>query len=248
MIHSIPSSIMTTTATATTAASTLSLHSVLQTECMHQPSRSSFSINTDGKESLLKSHKTKTQRRVRFSEARVVGTVLHYSDLLVEQANQIWWQPNELDYFKTEARTLCRQLRQQQKQQQSFEIPLPRGLEQRICCQRQRHRYLAIRCVLKAQQRSRSDDFIAMVSHKCTQWASDIARLEGQADYCSEYHPHLLASLPRVSDIPMPALPFHQRRSHQQACQKRSFCNDCSSDDSDNDSVEVQRNVRARTA
>ena len=213
------------------------------------PSRSSFSKAEE--EAFLKALQMPQQaKRVRFSEARVVGTVTHHDDLTTEEAQRIWWSANELNHFKTEARTLCRQLRQQQQEQQQ-PVQLPRGLEQRICCQRQKHRYLAIRCVLKAQQRSKSEDFVAMVSRKCTTWASDIARLEGQADYYNEYHPNLVATLPKVSDIPMPALPIQPKKSTRvpvsaSPCQKRNFCDD--SDDSDNDSVETHRNVRARTS
>ena len=234
--------------TATTAAARMPLHTMLHAE-RQAPSRSSFSKADE--EALLKLSQAPQQqpKRVQFSEARVVGTVPHHADLSVEHAQQIWWQPSELHHFKNEARTLCRQLRQLRKEQpQQQPMQLPRGLEQRICCQRQKHRYLAIRCVLKAQQRSRSEEFIAMVSRKCTTWASDVARLEGQADYYNEYHPHLVATLPKVSDIPMPALPIQQRQSaaaSPQSCQKRSFCEDS---DSDNDSVETHRSVRARTS
>jgi hypothetical protein len=189
----------------------------------------------------------KRSRHVRFSEARVVATVVNRLDLSQEQAHQIWYPSSELEQFKTEARILCRRLREQQQQQKKENNPqehvlIPRGLEQRVCGQRQRRRYLALCCVLKAQQKCRCSDFIGRVAHKCTQWATDIAHLEGQHDYCDVYHPELKTLLPKVTDVPMYKLPIQTKRKVE--------CNNINNnnDDSDNDSIRAtQRNVRART-
>jgi len=64
-----------------------------------------------------------------------------------------------------------------------------RGLEHRVCVNRQRHKYLAIRCTLKAQMQSRCPDFIARISSKCTQWSRDLAIAEGERDFCEAYCP-----------------------------------------------------------
>jgi hypothetical protein len=188
----------------------------------------------------------KRSRQVRFSEARVVATVVNRLDLSQEQADQIWYPPSELEQFKTEARILCRRLREQQQLQRKENNPqehvhIPRGLEQRVCGQRQRRRYLAVCCVLKAQQKCRCSDFIGRVAHKCTQWATDIAHLEGQHDFCDVYHPEMKTLLPKVTDVPMYKLPIQTKRKVE--CNNNNI-----SDDSDNDSIQAaQRNVRART-
>lgn len=186
----------------------------------------------------------KRSRKVRFSEARVVATVVNRLDLSQEQADQIWYPPSELEQFKTEARILCRHLREQQQSKESNpqeHVHIPRGLEQRVCGQRQRRRYLALCCVLKAQQKCRCSDFIGRVAHKCTQWATDIAHLEGQHDFCDVYHPEFKTLLPKVADVPMYKLPIQTKR-------KVECNNNNNSDDSDNDSIQAaQRNVRART-
>jgi hypothetical protein len=186
----------------------------------------------------------KRSRRVQFSEARVVGTVVNRLDLSQEQSNKIWYPSSELDQFKADARILCRLLREQHQQSKEScsqgTVIVPRGLEQRVCGQRQRHRHLAIRCVLKAQQKCRCSDFIGIVARKCTQWATGIAHLEGQHDFCDVYNPVLKALLPKVKDVPMNELPIQT---------KRKVPSNNNIDDSDNDSVEVaQRNVRARKA
>jgi hypothetical protein len=188
----------------------------------------------------------KRPRRVQFSEARIVGTVVNRLDLSQEQADQIWYPSSDLELFKVEARILCRRLREEQEESNenasNVQVPIPRGLEQRVCGQRQRRRYLALRCVLKAQQKCPCSDFMGRVARKCTQWATDIAHLEGQHDYCDVYHPALKALLPKVKDVPMYELPIQTKRKVE--------CNNINnSDDSDDDSVRAaQRNVRARKA
>lgn len=189
-------------------------------------------------------------RTVQFSDSRVVGIVAHHASLTAEQVGQIWFGKSELDLFKSEARSLCRQLRHRKKAADENE-PLPRGLEQRICRQRQRSRYLAIRCVLKAQQRSRCPDFISMISRKCTRWASDVAHIEAQHDYCDVYQPQMKMLLPQVKELQIYELPTHPKRNVNSYVKRSSV--DMQSEeggsDSDKDSVEAaQRNVRSRRA
>lgn len=88
----------------------------------------------------------------------------------------------------------------------------PRGLEHRVCLNRQRNKHLAIRCTLKAQSRSRCPEFIARISGKCTQWAKELAVAEADRDYCEAYCPQKLAGNPKVlqneSPFPVPVRPF----------------------------------------
>lgn len=193
------------------------------------------------------------RRTVQFSEARVVGIVANRTEIPQEQSRQIWYPSAELEHFKTEARSLCRQLREQHKaasgSMNHHQTVVPRGLEQRVCCLRQKHRYLAIRCVLKAQERCRHPDFVGAVAQKCNQWAKEVAQLEAQHDYVDVYRPQLKALLPTVKDIPMYELPIQsrKRKSQEETAVIADCSNSSSNDDSDNDSVQAaQRNVRAR--
>ena len=184
----------------------------------------------------------KKRSRVQFSHASVVGTVTARSDFSTEERNHIWYESDELETFKNEARTLCRARRcpnspPQQPESDSFSS---RGLEARSSLKRQRSKGLALRCVLKAQARSRDPDFIARISQQCTQWASEVALVEGSKDFFQIYRPHMVALLPETADeLPQHPLPIT-------AAAKRKTVKPIVSDDEDDKSQ--GRNVRARLA
>jgi hypothetical protein len=85
-----------------------------------------------------------------------------------------------------------------------------RGLEQRVCLNRQRHKYLAIRCTLKAQMESRCPEFIARISNKCTQWAKELAVAEADRDFCEAYCPQRLTT-PKKLKNDCPIMNFFRR-------------------------------------
>jgi len=90
-----------------------------------------------------------------------------------------------------------------------------RGLEYRICLDRQKHKVLALKCILKAQaQFQRRPDTLAQVARKCTAWATEVALTVASRDFCEAYKPHLLHLIPGiqtpcVSGFP---LPFKKKR------------------------------------
>lgn len=86
-----------------------------------------------------------------------------------------------------------------------------RGLEHRVCINRQRHKHLAIRCTLKAQSRSRCPEFIARISSQCSQWARDLAIKEANRDYCEAYCPHKLSPKILTNESPFP-VPIRQTK------------------------------------
>jgi hypothetical protein len=61
-----------------------------------------------------------------------------------------------------------------------------RGLEARCCLERQRRKYLTNKCIVKAQSHL-SPDQLALLSQKCTAWASELAAREGARDYFRAY-------------------------------------------------------------
>ena len=61
-----------------------------------------------------------------------------------------------------------------------------RGLESRVCTERQRRRYLATKCVVRAQSKLMPDR-LAGLSMRCTQWAADLAQKEATLDYERAY-------------------------------------------------------------
>ncbi|KAL7580329.1 hypothetical protein ACA910_004362 [Epithemia clementina (nom. ined.)] len=56
-----------------------------------------------------------------------------------------------------------------------------RGLESRVCTERQRRRYLATKCVVRAQSQL-SPERLAALSLRCTRWAGELAQQEALRD------------------------------------------------------------------
>jgi hypothetical protein len=161
-----------------------------------------------------------TNRRVRFSNAQVVGTVIDRSFIPIEDHRNIWYCAHELDSFKTEIRNACQKLKLRKNENENnrrlasgntaaanseastiynnnneFESFPTRGLEQRLCKNRQRNKALAIWGTLKAQQRNNDPEFIAMVARKCSYTAVQLAYMEAAKDYCEIYNPEAIPSL-----------------------------------------------------
>ena len=156
----------------------------------------------------------KPSRRVQFFQARIVCTVTPNSSLTEEERNERWYQPQELDDFRNEARSLCREIRDQQtggsNAAEMGDFP-NRGLEHRVCIKRQRNKAIAVRCIIKAQDRNRDPSFIAMIAEKCTLWAKEVAAVEASRDYCIVYCPHLLSCVPTIESIEQHPFPVKKR-------------------------------------
>jgi hypothetical protein len=200
-------------------------------------------------------------KHVHFQEAEVVSLIKAGSEMTAAERRELWYSADDLDGYKTQARTISRKLRQPEETEtlsgstntntlgssdtiygsvspHSFESistqrggeeddpdkkPAAvdgvsdvtcdgesRGLEHRVCLNRQRHKYLAIRCTLKAQMQSRCPDFIARISSKCTQWAKEIAVAEADRDFCEAYCPQRLIT-PKKLKNDCPIMNFFRR-------------------------------------
>jgi hypothetical protein len=157
--------------------------------------------------------KPASRRRVNFKDARIVGFVTLGSSMTQEERNNVWYQSTDLDDFKTQARSLCRRLREEDEEHTE-----KRGLEHRVCLDRQRNKCLALRCTLKAQSRSSCPEFIARISTKCTAWAKEVALAEATRDFCEVYYPHLVAHIPAVTKTSCPfPVPLKKRECDHQS-------------------------------
>jgi len=144
-------------------------------------------------------------RRVSFSNDEVVGAPTQSSIIQMQeqQHSSTWYLPHELQVFKAEVRFASQAIRDKQRLSgntaassvyNTVEYPT-RGLEQRICKNRQRNKALAIWGTLKAQQRNNDPEFIAMIARKCSHTASQLAYMEAALDYCEIYNPQQVSSL-----------------------------------------------------
>lgn len=170
----------------------------------------------------------KPRRKVQFLEARIVGTVTPHSYLSEEERNQIWYQQQELDEFKSEARKLCRDLRDQTTildTNPPGDDVSSRGLEHRVCIKRQRNKALAVTFIIKAQLRNRDPEFIALVAGKCSVWAKEVAAAEASRDFCAVYLPHLLPCLPKTENIDEYPFPVKKRSPSDSGIDRQDDCN-----------------------
>ena len=131
-----------------------------------------------------------------------------------DRLDKIWYNAAELAVFRDEVRIMCRDLRvrvsvaaAQECEQAGIHYSSPtvpkedthdnhacsmafsaqtRGLESRVCMERQRRRYLATKCVVRAQSRL-SFERLADLSFRCTRWASELAQAEAVQDYRDAY-------------------------------------------------------------
>jgi len=134
-----------------------------------------------------------------------VETIIELPAIPLEDHHNIWYLAHELQSFKIQVRTESQEIRDNGLPTSSTsaaattiynsaEFPT-RGLEQRICKNRQRNKALAIWGTLKAQQRSNDPEFIAMIARKCNYTATTLAYMEAARDYCVIYNPDEVASL-----------------------------------------------------
>lgn len=147
-------------------------------------------------------------RRVSFGTADIVAHLLPSSAMTEEDRNELWYPLGELDALKEEARDLCRQIRDDGPAANTEESR--RGLEHRVCVERQRNKILALRCIIKAHRRFQNPEHVAIIARRCTAWAAEVAMVEASKDYCEAYRPGLLSMVPPVKLSPV--FPFSTKK------------------------------------
>ena len=207
--------------------SSLLLSSPQETTLLDDPA-----VNDSDDDVIASSNGKRKRKGVRFHEARVVSLLVPGSEMSQTERNVLWYHTSELDAFKTQARNQCRQMRVtcaiecvSPFQQQHLYEESCRGLEHRICLERQKNKVLAIRCTLKAQSRfNHNADDIALVAVKCTAWAKEVAMVEASRDFCDVYHPHLSSVIQDVAS-PTSNFPLPFRRSGERSISSSNSSN-----------------------
>lgn len=132
-------------------------------------------------------------RKVSFDDQ--VNVIASTSPLdVLDDASQmtLWYSIVELDLFRSEARELCRSIRANCTQgPDSLVCSFPantnqRGLEQRTCLERQRRKYLTLKCVVRGQH-GLDEDSLAKLSLRCSKWATELAHEEASRDFVHAY-------------------------------------------------------------
>ena len=203
-------------------------------------------------------------KRVSFSETCKVEFMEPLCDRLTPpERNNVWYSTAEMESFAFDARRVCQQFRHaagRQQQQGVDHGSLPkapaaeslRGLEIRLSPRRQKRKYLTIQCVLMAQRQAHiKQEGLAQLAARCSQWAQDVAAVEGQRDFLLAYVSdsitdetlaRYLPPLPAMTPFPVP-LKNHHHHQQQQQQQKRPLWRS-----SGMTPVSSARNVRQRTS
>jgi hypothetical protein len=178
--------------------------------------------------------KLSKRRRVSFKETCTVQVVEPRSSLNEEDRKKMWYKPNEIEEFHTEARTLSRKLRALGDDGADSAY---RGLELRVSIERQKRKYMSIQCVVMAQKRFSDPRQLAGLSCRCSQWAAQAARTEAQRDFILAHtEVNDTTELPQLPALAAFPLPLKQGRA---SAKKRCIAES---------PREAERCVRRRTA
>jgi hypothetical protein len=145
-------------------------------------------------------HVTPKQKRVRFQEGGVILVCPAPSPLerldSVDEWADVWYGQKDVAEFHGEARNLCRMMRAcnvatKTEERGHANAPLlakdtlTRGLEQRMCRERQRRKLLATRIIVRAaNDKMRNDpDQLAELAQRCNAWATALAIQEAERDH-----------------------------------------------------------------
>jgi hypothetical protein len=135
----------------------------------------------------------KPTRHIHFASSVEIIPALSPLDFIDtgEEFAAIWYAAEDLDRFRSEVRDMCRKLRTdstEEKKACTLALDhLTRGLEQRTCLERQRRKYLSIKCIVRAQHKLEDSYQLACLAYKCTHWASELALEEAARDFVRAY-------------------------------------------------------------
>lgn len=155
-------------------------------------------------------------KRVTFLMAEIVSTVTPSSEMTDSHRSELWYKLSDLADFKTHARELCKTIRECDAicdnpiLDASVDLELgrrsecARGFEHRISTERQKNKFLAMRAIIKAQQRFKSPERLAVIASKCTAWAKEIALCTGYQDFYKAYNPGMAHLVPSTLLVKFP--------------------------------------------
>jgi hypothetical protein len=163
------------------------------------PTREDFMI-------LMRALVKPQKKRVRFTPFVTTSCA---GPLPFEEVKELWYEQSELAAFKHQARSIVRSIRTHGVPKNGFDCDLLRGLEH-CTAERQKHRYMTIRCTLSAYRKDMSPEKTAMVARKCTAWSEEIAFVQARHDYCNVYQPSMTLLIP-ATGLP-PTFPFVMKK------------------------------------
>lgn len=152
----------------------------------------------------LPTPRARQRRGVSFRDTRTEIFVESLARLSEAERDQLWYKDTEIESFKSRERQLCIDVKLGLTEEST------RGLELRLCHDRQRRKYLILQAVLRAQKRCQDPKQLANIARRCSGWSKTISAIVAQRDYCDIYEPAKLAtiaSFPPLENYPLPFRP-----------------------------------------
>ena len=113
--------------------------------------------------------------------------------VIIVRKEDLWYGSNDIANFKT----------------QKVKMLLEKcPIQKRYAIERKRYMLLSIRCTLSAQKQGFNSEDIALVSQKCSEWCTQLAKIQGCHDYFDVYFPKLTSTLPDIATIRPMKFPF----------------------------------------
>ena len=151
-------------------------------------------LNEVSDEFTVDSPEPESMRKVGFVEhVNIIPSISPLDIIESSRLSDLWYDVYELDDFRTEVRELCRSMRTHCTQGPDAKVCMfthtcqSRGLEQRSCLERQRRKYLTMKCVVRGQH-GLDEERLAQLSLRCTKWASELAVEEAARDFVHAYY------------------------------------------------------------
>lgn len=148
------------------------------------------------------------RRNVHFLETRMEISIESLAALDEQEKSKLWFTEMEIESFKIAARALCDQIKHGGA---TMEGSNTRGLELRLCSERQRRKFMILQAIIKAQKRYKEPKQLSNIARKCSVWSKAAAAIAAQRDYCELYDPSRSASIAAVPTLSEYPLPFKSR-------------------------------------
>jgi hypothetical protein len=162
-------------------------------------------------ESPFRAGKSRKQNRyVHFRDTRTEISIESLACLSEMEKDELWFTDREIECFKARARALCVDLAglgaaaivMDDDDNENI-----RGLELRLCQERQKRKYMIVQAILRAQKRFKDPKQLSYIARKCSVWSKTVAVIVAQRDYCALYQPaqiDSIAGLPPLENYPLP--------------------------------------------
>lgn len=141
-------------------------------------------------------------RKVHFQDTIIEVHIESLAALTDAEKEKLWFTETEIEGFKVKARALCEDIKLGVTEEENT-----RGLELRLCQERQRRKFMILQAILRAQKRFKDSKHLSNIARKCSVWSKAVAAILAQRDYCLLYEPARISSVPAfpaMGDYPLP--------------------------------------------